>query len=121
MMETSEALGRSCQDIGVEGDIAAIMNITYYLEFLDWRAGVGEATGRATGAATAGRISAAAMERTAERAAGEATGAVRAGEVVEAGQHRARYVWNTECFSFSFSLTKSLLSFHQLSARGEAK
>ena len=92
MMETSEALGGSRQDIGVEGDIAAIMNIAYYLEFLDWRAGAGEAGERAAGAATAGRISSAAMERTAERAAGEATGAVRAGEVVEAGQHRARYV-----------------------------
>ena len=62
MMETSEALGGSRQDIGVEGDIAATMNIAYYLEFLDWRAGAGEAAERA-----AGRISSAAMERTAER------------------------------------------------------
>ena len=69
MMETSEALGGSPQDIGVEGDIAAIMNIAYYLAFLDWRAG--ETGERAAGAATAGRISSAAMERTAERAAGE--------------------------------------------------
>ena len=121
MMESSKALGGSFQDIGVEGDIAVIMNIAYYLEFLDWRAGAGEAGERAVGAATAGRISSAAMERTTERAAGEATGAVRAGEVVEAGQHRARYVWNAECFSFSFSLTKSLLSFRQLSARGKAE
>ena len=52
MMETSEALGGSRQDTGVEGDIAAIMNIAYYLEFLDWRAGVGEAAERAAGAAT---------------------------------------------------------------------
>ena len=88
MMETSEA-GRSRQDIGVEGDISTIMNIAYYLEFLDRRAGAGagEATGRAAGVATAGRTPSAATESTTERAVavGEATGAVRAGEVVEAG------------------------------------
>ena len=35
MVEFSIALGGSRKDIGVEGDIAAIINIPYYVEFLD--------------------------------------------------------------------------------------
>ena len=67
MMETSEDLDGSCQDIGVEGDIAAIMNITYYLEFLDSRAGAQEEAGRvavATERAATGTIAATAGEAT---------------------------------------------------------
>ena len=32
----SRACGESCQDIGVEGAIAVLMKLTYYLEFLIW-------------------------------------------------------------------------------------
>ena len=52
--ERKAAVGGSRLDIRVEGDIATIINILYYLEFLDWKEAAERTAGGRAGATEAG-------------------------------------------------------------------